>query len=85
MKTDIIDNGDSYEVNAELAGFDKNDIHMDYRENTLSISAKKDTNHDNENGKVFFLVKYHLTILNVHFTYQTLISNKLKLLMKMAF
>ncbi|WP_054657523.1 Hsp20 family protein [Apilactobacillus ozensis] len=54
MKTDIIDNGDSYEVNAELAGFDKNDIHMDYRENTLSISAKKDTNHDNENGKVFF-------------------------------
>ncbi|MCK8607038.1 Hsp20/alpha crystallin family protein [Apilactobacillus ozensis] len=54
MKTDIIDNGDSYEVNAELAGFDKNDIHMDYRENTLSISAKKDTNHDNENGKVVF-------------------------------
>ncbi|MCL0319441.1 Hsp20/alpha crystallin family protein [Apilactobacillus xinyiensis] len=54
MKTDIIDNGDTYEVNAELAGFDKNDIHMDYRDNTLSINAKKNANHDEENGKVVF-------------------------------
>ncbi|MCL0312554.1 Hsp20/alpha crystallin family protein [Apilactobacillus sp. TMW 2.2459] len=54
MKTDIIDNGDTYEVNAELAGFDKNDIHMDYRDNTLSISAKKNANRDEENGKVVF-------------------------------
>ncbi|WP_220751331.1 Hsp20/alpha crystallin family protein [Apilactobacillus xinyiensis] len=54
MKTDIIDNGDTYEVNAELAGFDKNDIHMDYRDNTLSINAKKNANHDEENSKVVF-------------------------------
>ncbi|MCK8624980.1 Hsp20/alpha crystallin family protein [Apilactobacillus xinyiensis] len=54
MKTDIIDNGDTYEVNAELAGFDKDDIHMDYRDNTLSINAKKNANHDEENGKVVF-------------------------------
>lgn len=39
MKTDIKENDDGYEVTAELPGFKKDGIHIDYRDNTLRINA----------------------------------------------
>ena len=43
FKTDIKDNGDSYALEAELPGFDKNDIKIDVENDLLTISAEKQT------------------------------------------
>ena len=53
LKTDIKDNGDSYELIADLPGFKKEDIKVDLEEDRLTISAarhseaeeKKDNNY----------------------------------------
>ena len=39
MKTDIKETDADYQVSAELPGFKKDGIHLDYRDNTLRINA----------------------------------------------
>lgn len=39
FKTDVIDQGDHYLLQAELPGFDKSDINIDLKDNLLTISA----------------------------------------------
>lgn len=39
MRTDVTDDGNNYHVTAALPGFKKNNIHLDYRNNTLWIHA----------------------------------------------
>lgn len=39
FSTDVIDNGDSYVLQAELPGFQKEDIRVDLDKDTLTISA----------------------------------------------
>ncbi len=51
MKTDVIEHKNDYQVNAELPGFKKNDIHMDYRNNTLRIHATHKLNKETKNQK----------------------------------
>ncbi|UQS84600.1 Hsp20/alpha crystallin family protein [Apilactobacillus apisilvae] len=46
MKTDVVENDNNFEVNAELPGFKKNNIDLDYRNDTLSIHAVHDLNKD---------------------------------------
>lgn len=43
MKTNVTDDGKNYQVVAELPGFKKNHIHMDYRNNMLRIHATHDS------------------------------------------
>lgn len=54
MKTDIKENDQSYEVAAELPGFKKDGIHIDYRDNTLRINAvhNLDKEDKDEKGRV---------------------------------
>ena len=40
FRTDVIDTGDSYELEAELPGFRKEDIDLDVKDGVLTISAK---------------------------------------------
>ncbi|WP_261810541.1 Hsp20/alpha crystallin family protein [Levilactobacillus humaensis] len=42
MKTDVVEHDKDYVVTAELPGFKKDDIHIDYRDETLRISGKSD-------------------------------------------
>ena len=51
FKTDVIDQGDNYLLQAELPGFDKSDINIDLKDNLLTISAshKDEKNEENEN------------------------------------
>ncbi|ORU00790.1 hypothetical protein D081_0772 [Anaerovibrio sp. JC8] len=42
FNVDVKDNGDSYELKAELPGYTKDDVHLSYKDNYLSISAKKE-------------------------------------------
>ncbi|WP_125573053.1 Hsp20/alpha crystallin family protein [Levilactobacillus huananensis] len=44
MKTDVVEHDKDYVVTAELPGFKKDDIHIDYRDETLRISGKSDVN-----------------------------------------
>lgn len=39
FNTDVIDQGDHYELQAELPGFNKEDIHIDLKNDMLTISA----------------------------------------------
>ena len=41
FKTDITDEGDHYQLEADLPGFDKKDIHLDVNGDTLTISAER--------------------------------------------
>ncbi len=41
FKTDIKDNGDSYELEAELPGFNKEDIDIEVKDDILTISAER--------------------------------------------
>ena len=51
FKTDVIDQGDHYLLQAELPGFDKSDINIDLKDNLLTISAshKDEKNEEDEN------------------------------------
>ena len=44
MKTDVIENDDEFEVKAELPGFKKEDISINYENDTLTIHAIHDLN-----------------------------------------
>ena len=44
--TDVIDNGDSFELDAELPGFKKEDIHLSIENDCLTISAERKLNKD---------------------------------------
>ncbi|KRM69687.1 Hsp20/alpha crystallin family protein [Apilactobacillus ozensis] len=44
MRTDVIENKDNYVVTSELPGFKKENIHLNYRNNTLSVKANHEIN-----------------------------------------
>ncbi len=49
IKTDIIDKGDHYLMQAELAGFNKEDIHIDIDDDRLTISAEHNEEKEDKN------------------------------------
>lgn len=53
MKTDVIEEDKDYKLQADLPGFNKEDIHVDMTNGSLTISAKHSENNDkkDENGK----------------------------------
>ena len=50
FKTDIKDEGDHYELEADMPGFDKKDIHLDVSGDVLTIRAERHSEHE-ENDK----------------------------------
>jgi HSP20 family protein len=53
FSTDVIDKGDSYLLQAELPGFDKEDIQVSLDKDTLTISAShKEEKHDKKHNYV---------------------------------
>ena len=50
FRTDVIDTGDAYELQAELPGFKKEDITIDVENDVLTISAERKYEND-ENSK----------------------------------
>ncbi|CAI2614016.1 Acid shock protein [Apilactobacillus kunkeei] len=54
MKTDVIENDYEFEVKAELPGFKKEDININYENDTLTIHAIHDLNKEqkDEDGKL---------------------------------
>ena len=51
FKTDIKDNGNAYELEAELPGFKKDDIHVDLDQNYMTISAQRSENKEERDKK----------------------------------
>lgn len=51
FKTDIKDNGDSYLLEAELPGFNKDDIHVDIDGGYLTISAERHSENEEKDKK----------------------------------
>ena len=53
FRTDVVDNGDSYKLEAELPGFNKDDIKIDVENDVLTISAERKL--DNKEEKPNFV------------------------------
>ena len=51
FKTDIKDEGDRYELEADLPGFDKKDIHLDVNGDTLTIHAERKAEQEEKDDK----------------------------------
>ena len=53
MKTDVIEKENSYQLEADLPGFNKEDIKIDLKNDVLTISATHNENNDEKdnNGK----------------------------------
>jgi HSP20 family protein len=47
---DVEDRGDSFVVTADLPGFDREDIDLQLREDTLELSASRETTEETETG-----------------------------------
>ena len=55
FRTDVIDTGDSYELEAELPGFKKEDIKIDVENDCLTISAERKVDEDKKDEKNNFV------------------------------
>ena len=51
FKVDVKDNGESYELTAELPGMSKENISLDYTNNYLTISAQRNDEKNEQDGK----------------------------------
>lgn len=51
FKTDIKDEGDHYELEADLPGFDKKDIHLDVNGDVLTVHAERHSEHEEKDKK----------------------------------
>lgn len=54
MRTDVSENDKGYVVKIDMPGFDKKDIHVNYTNNVLSVTGKRDTFADDsdKNGNI---------------------------------
>ena len=50
FKVDVKDNGESYDLTAELPGMKKEDISLNYRDNYLTIAAKNEQSNDKKDA-----------------------------------
>ena len=55
FKTDIQEDGDNFVLEADLPGFKKEDIHVDVKDNTLSITAERHSEFEQKEKKNSFL------------------------------
>lgn len=51
FSTDITDEGDAYQLTADLPGFEKDDIKIDISDNTLTLSAERHSEHEDQDKK----------------------------------
>ena len=52
FRTDVIEKDGHYELEADLPGFDKDDIHVDLKDDVLTVSAEhNDEKEEQEDGK----------------------------------
>ncbi len=51
FSTDITDNGDSYTVETDLPGFNKDDIKIDIAGDTMTVSAERHSNYEKDDKK----------------------------------
>ena len=51
MRTDVIEKEDAYQLEAELPGFNKEDIKIDLKDNLLTISASHSENNDEKDNE----------------------------------
>ncbi|MCR5175587.1 MAG: Hsp20/alpha crystallin family protein [Anaerovibrio sp.] len=51
FNVDVKDNGSSYELKAELPGFTKEDVHLSYQDNYLTISTRKEESKDEKDDQ----------------------------------
>jgi HSP20 family protein len=51
MKTDVRETADAYDVSIDMPGFKKDDISLELHDGYLTVSAKRDENHDRKDDE----------------------------------
>ena len=51
FRTDITDEGDAFELKADLPGFKKEDIHLDIEGDNMTISAERHSEHEHKDKR----------------------------------
>lgn len=59
IPVDIIEHNDFFDIMAELPGFTKEQISVDFKENTLLISVSSENNNSYENAKIWLKERFH--------------------------
>ena len=69
MKTDVKETDQGYEVDVDLPGFKKDEIHLELNDGYLTISTEKSLEKDEENkkGKMLRQERYAMTIFSMTF------------------
>lgn len=79
MKTDVKETDDGYQVDIDLPGFKKEDIHLDLTSGYLTISAEKTLSKDQEsNGKVLRQERYAGSMQRSFYVGNTLTEEDIK-------
>ena len=55
FRTDVVDTGDAFKLEAELPGFDKEDIKIDIENDCLTVNAEHNSDKKEENEKKNFV------------------------------
>lgn len=55
LKADITDEGDSYQLKADLPGFKKEDIHLELEGDELTLTAQRHSEHEEKDKKDKFV------------------------------
>ena len=55
MKTDVRETEDTYELDIDLPGFKKEDIHVDIADDRLTVSAERHSNYEDKDKKGNYL------------------------------
>ncbi|MBQ9008826.1 MAG: Hsp20/alpha crystallin family protein [Clostridia bacterium] len=79
MKTDVKETDNGYEVDVDLPGFRKEDIHLELNDGYLTISAAKTYSNDKEdNGKVLRQERYSGSMQRSFYVGDTLTEEDIK-------
>lgn len=78
FKTDISEQGDNYILEADLPGFDKKDIHLEISDNTLTINAERNSEHDEKDNNKYIRIERSYGKYSRQFDISSIDSDKIK-------
>lgn len=78
FKTDISEQGDNYILEADLPGFDKKDIHLEISDNTLTINAERNSEHDEKDNSKYIRIERSYGKYSRQFDISSIDSDKIK-------
>lgn len=79
MKTDVREHDDSYEIDIDLPGFDKEDINLNLKEGYLTVKASRTSDkEDKKHGKVIRQERYSGSMTRTFYVGELVTEDEIK-------